>query len=316
MSLQETSVLMQFSAGLPGQSRKDKRTTAEVKAEKNLGANSGKWIKELYPAEALADVKKLQNEARAYHETVTFPFGGSVDADGDDQGKRKVGLPSVGILPAPLIKEYGDKMREFAGRQEVLVEKFLSQGQAWVDWAVQEHNGTFDPSNYPGCSADFGRVVLDMPTWREKMKRKFYLFNAPLPVPNAEQFTSAVSALLGVDVESVNLRVRDAALEAQKELLRRMIDPVKKMVEKLTQDPKPGKEDVIFRDTLIGNIRDMAALVPKMNLGGDPMIDGFAKEMEALTRYSPDALRESKETRKEAAEKAADVLKRLEGYGF
>lgn len=286
--LAEKAVLMRLSIGLPGENRQDKPLSDAVKSEHRLGAAAGKWVKQLYPPEALEPIKKLDNEARAYFDSVTLPF---------DKG--------IGILPAGLIVECGDKMREFAGRRAVLVtDHFLAKFDSWVDWARAEHNGTFDPELY-----DY-----------QKASESFYFKTCPLPVPDSGHFASTVSSLLGLDAESVNVRVADAVTEAQRELMRRMIDPVKAMAAKLTEQPKLDKatglpkDDIVFRDSLVGNVKEIVALAPKLNIAGDPAIDSFVKEMEALTVYSPKDLREDKGLRSAAAETAAAVLKRLEGY--
>jgi hypothetical protein len=287
--LAERAVLMRLSIGLPGENRQDKPLTESVKGEHGLGAGSGKWIKQLYPTEALACIKKLDNEARAYHAAVTLPF---------DAG--------IGILPAALIKEHADRMRQYAGMRAALVEShFLAKYQDWVDWARKEHNGTFDGSLYPGVDA---------------LREKFYFKTEPLPVPDAQHFQGTLSSLLGVDAESVNIRVQDAMVEAQRELMARLIAPVKAMADKLSEAPKVDvktgqpKDDIVFRDTLVGNVQQIAELALKLNIFGDANIDKFCAEMAALTRYTPKVLREDKATRAEAAAKAADLFRRLDGY--
>ncbi len=307
--LAERAVLMRFSAGLPGKHRGDKKTTAEVKAEKNLGKDSGKWVKDLYPEHALKALSQKQGEARAYHDSVTLPFGVKGDDAGDDS--KTPAIAGIGILPAALIMEYGDKMRVFRDEVQSLLESgFLANPEQWISWARQEHNGTFDPANYPGCSAD----AFDADKFREVMRKKVYLRTEPLPVPDAEHFSAMVGSLLGTDVESVNIRVRDSATEAARELMRRLTEPVRAMAVKLAEAPKEGKDCPIFRDTLVGNIQDIAKLAPVLNLTGDAQIDAFTKEVEALTRYSPDVLRSDEFTRKEAARKADEIAKRMSSY--
>lgn len=332
--LQQNSVLYRFSAGCPGKSRKDRRTTEEVKVEKALGANAGKWVADLYPPGAMQAIESKQDEARSYHEFVTFPFGvKGEDPDASENGdtavdgkKAKVkGKAIAGILPACLIMEYGDKMRQFKGEMEVLVAEFLKDPQQWVDWAMKEHNGTFEPKNYPGCTRDkvTGAITFDPEVYRKKMAAKFYLTWEPLPVPDSQHFTAEVSALLGQDAKSVDLRIADAQTEAKRELLRRILEPVAAMAAKLVEEPKKDKktglpkEDIIFRDTLITNISDIVKMVPKMNLSGDPGVERLAADVEAnLTRYTAKTLREDKAIRKQVADSAADLVKRLSGYSL
>lgn len=297
--LAERACLMRLSIGCPGEQRQDPDLTADVKSEHKLGTQSGRWVKSLYPPEALKGIKKLDNEARAYHAAVTLPF---------DAG--------IGILPAALIMEYGDRIRHFKGMRDNLVEnEFLKDPQKWIDWAIASHNGTFDPSQYPGmrCLPD-GECVLDADEFRRVMREKFSFRCEPLPVPDAAHFEGTLSSLLGVDAEGVNVRVQDAMQEGMRELMKRLIEPVQAMASKLSEQPKSGKDDVIFRDSLIGNVKEIAELAPKLNISGDPQIDAFAKEMAALASYAPDKLRKDKTTRSQAAKAASDMLDKLSGY--
>jgi len=311
-TLAEKSVLMRFSAGLPGSSRKDARTTREIQSEKKLSADSGKYVKNLWPEDALKAVKQKQGEARAYHDKVTLPFGCKSDDDGVDA------ISGVGILPAALIAEYGDKMRQFKGQFDNLVETtFLADPRKWVDWAMNAHNGTFDAKNYPGCQVDASGVVqFDAEQFRTAMRKRFYLRTEPLPVPNASHFEESIRLMLGQDAESVDLRLADAEAEARREVLRRLIEPVRAMATKLAEQPKDGKESPIFRDSLVENLKDIAALAPALNITGDKDIDAMAKQVGALAQVDAEALRKSDETRKCTAEDAQALLKKLEGYKF
>lgn len=300
VSLKERAVLMRFSAGLPGEQRQDTGITEDVKRDKNLGNRSGKWEKFLYPPEALQAIKAKQNEARQYHNAVTLPF---------DTG--------IGILPAALIKEYGDRMRQFKGEVENLVEStFLADPQKWIDWACKNHNGTFDPSNYPGCHKGvIARVGYTGDAWivnRDEfcaaMRPKFYFRSEPLPVPDADHFCNTVASLLGTDLESVNLRVRDAALEAQRELMSRILKPVKHMATTL------GKENPRIYDTLIGNVAEIVKLAPALNLADDPELAEVVKECQKLTEYNPEVLRGSPAIREDARATAQAMVDKLQGY--
>ncbi len=289
--LAERAVLMRMSAGMPGKHRKDRELSDQVKTDKGLGAHAGGWIKNKFPDWALQPLEKLVNEARAYHGAVTLPF---------DNG--------IGILPAALIVEYGDRMRDFAGQFANLKEShFRAKYPEMVEWAKREHNGTFDASDYPEV---------------EEVMKSFYFKTEPLPVPDAAHFENTVKSLMGVDTEAVTIRVQDAMQEAQKELMRRLIEPVRAMAEKLAEPiiQKPNKKGVIvdkqpvFRDSLIGNLQEIAKLAPKLNIAGDPAIDAFVTEIDALARVPLDHLRESNVTRSATAVAAKAVLAKLEGY--
>lgn len=310
-TLADNSVLMQLSMGLAPKHRKDKAVTAEVSTQKGLAPGAGRWIKDLWPDGAMAPIQKKQGEARAYHDMVTLPFGRRAEEDGE----APAAIAGVGILPKAVIVDYAQKMTLFKAEVEKLVEDFIASPKRWIDWAQSAHNGTFEPSDYPGCSRlSTGEVVLDEAVFKAKMRRRFYLRWDILPVPQAEHFTASVAQILGSDADSVNLRVADAEAEARRELMRRLIEPVKAMAAKLAEQPKAGKDDIIFRDSLVGNVQDIVGLAPKLNITGDPEIDKMVGEVEKLTRYTPDTLRADKTTRAEAAKAAAETLKRLSGY--
>jgi hypothetical protein len=281
--LAERAILTQFSAGMPGEGHTDPRFSDEVKKEKHLGKKSGRWVKAKYPEWALKPIKQLVTRARAYHDAVTLPFN-----------------KGVGILPAALILEYGDRMRQFRSQFENLSRThFRERYPEMVEWAKAEHNGTFDQNDYPPV---------------DEVMEAFYFRQEPVPVPDASHFEGVVKSLLGLDADSVNLRVQDAMVEAQRELMRRLIEPVKAMATRLAEEPKEGKKSPRFNETLVGNLLEIVHLAPKLNIAGDPAIDGFVKDIEALTIFEPETLRKSPDIRKAMATDAAAVLKRLEGY--
>lgn len=298
--LGENAVLMRLSISLPGEQRHDAALTNEVQNQNHLGAKSGKWIKNLYPLEALKALKTLDAEARMYHSAVTLPY---------DQG--------IGILPNLLIPEYSAKMTELVQRRQFLRDEFLRDPQRWIDWAVKEHNGTFDPDFYPGCrkevDASGERWTIDAEEFRKVMEPKFAFDTLPLPVPGSDHFSKTVADLLGVSTEKIDMRVRDAKEEARVEIMKRLIAPVAAMAKKLVEVPK-GDKDIIFRDTLIGNIQDIARIAPALNLSGDAQIAAFVREVEALATYTPKDLRDDKAKRAEAAAKADALAKRMAAY--
>lgn len=288
-TMSERAVLMRFSAGVPGEEREDHRVSNEIKRDKGLSADAGKWEKRLWPVNALASVKSKINEARKYHNSQTIPF---------DTG--------TGILPASRVIAYNAKMNEYTEQIKVLAESdFLSRGQEWIDWAKSAHNGTFEPDNYPGCKAD---GTFDLDEFKTVMRRKFYVRGNMMPVPHSSHYQSTVALVLGQDTDSIDQRVNEAAKEAQQNLLDRLIAPVQHMARKLSED-KPR-----IYETLIGNISEIAEIASDLNVTGNPEIDSFVAEVKTLAKFSTEELRTSSHTRKEAQAAAQATLARLSGY--
>lgn len=278
-TLAKRAVLMRLCIGLPGEFRQDKEFTGEVQQEHKLGTKAGKWVKSLYPPDALESVKKTDNAARAYHNAITLPF---------DQG--------IGILPAALIVEYTERMRKFRGERQALVEStFIAKYDEFIAWARLNHNGTFDASLYPPV---------------DEIRQKFYFRTEPLPVPDSNHFETSVKDLIGLDADSVNVRIEDATKEGQRELLKRMIEPVKQMADVLAKE-KPR----IF-DTMVEHLVEIAQLAPKMNLTDDPQINAFAKEIAALGAVQTNTLRNHPSQRNLKAQQAQALMRRLSGYNI
>lgn len=283
MKLSQKAVLMRLSLGKPGDEKTDRDFTQEVQEENQLGKDAGKWKKNLYPKEALAPIASLDSKISAYFRSVTVPF---------DRG--------IGILPAALIVEFGDRMRQFKGEREALIEShFIANYQKWVDWARTALNGTFDEALYPGP---------------DQTRKEFKLSVDPVPVPESAHFETTVASLLGLDTLSVDARVKSATEEGQRVVLQRILVPVKHMVDTLAKEASGDKPRIYA--TLTGNIKAICDIAPKLNLMGDPALDKLVSEVRELCDYDVDDLRKDAKTRDSARTEAEAVLRKLQGYNL
>ena len=277
MNLQEQAVLARFGSGLPGENRLDKVLTSEVKTDKGLGHDAGRWTKQLYPKNALEKVKQIVGQAREEYYRLTLPW--------DDSGER--------ILPTTTYLEFQAAMRGFRREFEAARDEFLAKFDDWVAWAKVEHNGSFNPLNYNLAKAT-----------------KAFKWDVGLkPIPEGGDFRVSLQA---ADVEimkrDLDERMQENLSQAQAELWERLATPVRKMVERLS-DP-----DATFRDTLVTNLSDIVALVPKLNLTGDTKLEDFARECnDKLLQHSAETLRERPAARQATAKDADEILRRLEG---
>jgi hypothetical protein len=279
MRIEEKAVLVKFSVSMPGKARKDKVLTASVKAKENLGADAGKWLKQLWPDIALEPLEKVANEARTYHYDHTLPWG--------DDGFR--------ILPTLAHTEYTNTMRKFRHEFEEQTENhFLARYEEWVEWARQQHNGTFNADNY--------KV--------DKLRKAFGMSAEFTPIPCASDFRVALSdEELAAMTASLDSRVADAVKDAHAELWQRLVAPLQAMADKL-RDPK-----AIFRDSLVGNLAEITKLIPMLNIQNDENLSTFAAEVETtLATLKPQELREDTKARDEAQRKAAEMLAKMQAY--
>lgn len=288
-TIHDKALLVRLSISMPGNTRKDRTITDEVTALHKLTGNAGRWLKLLYPEEAFAPIMKLATAAREWSDKHSLPWA--------ENGVR--------ILPTAAHGEYTREMRRFRSDFEALAEShFLGRLCEWEAQARAMHNGTFRAEEYLPASV---------------LRGKFGLRVTVDPVPHSDDFRCSVD---DADRAALDARVSDAVAEAQKELWSRLHAPLAHMAEtlKATRTIKKGKRagevaDMTFKDSLVTNLADIAALIPSLNLTGDPQLSAFAADVQAqLSALNPQALRDDQKVRAEAQAKAQAILDRMAGY--
>ncbi len=101
------------------------------------------------------------------------------------------------------------------------------------------------------------------------------------------------------------------------DLYRRLGDAVERVSERLREDGE-GKP-LVFRDSMIGNIRDLVDIVPRLNIFGDDELARLCGQVkEKIAGVEPDALRPSKSfdpVARARVKRDADALaERFAGY--
>jgi hypothetical protein len=85
------------------------------------------------------------------------------------------------------------------------------------------------------------------------------------------------------------------------------------MAERLDGYDPANPNDQPFRDSLVENVRDMAGIIPAMNITGDSRLDDIARQIGMkLSVTSADELRKDDGKRAEVADAATEVLGDLE----
>lgn len=260
----------------------DKRVTAETNARHNAAADAGRYNKALLSKEAIADVLRVENSARAEHYARTLPWR--------DDGAR--------ILSAAGYLDYADKMRGLRAEFDSAVESFVAGYPDFVEAARARLNGMFDPADYPGPDDIRGR----------------FRFSVDIsPVPDAADFRVAIGDAQAAAVRADLERRSDEALQAaMRDAWQRVADATGRMVERL-RAYQPGadgkKAEGVFRDSLVENVRELAGLLPTLNIAGSPDLARMAERLQAdLCEADADQLRESDNMREKTADAAAAIL--------
>lgn len=252
-----------------GNTRQDPKITEETKQAHNLTGKVGKWTKFLIPPKALEGISKARTAAYLEHSRLTLPWGSG-----------------SGILGATGREQYERRMEVQRNRWNTQVEQFLAEYESkWILAAREMHKETFDASVYP--------------TLRDA-RAKFRFVISIFPMPQAEHFGEALRPFYGEQCErEVNKRVG----EAMTSMWDRILDPIRKMSERLAQP------DAIFRDSLVENVREIVEVTPTLNVTNDRRINEVIQQIGTqLASLDPEKLRTDKVARSTAASAANNIL--------
>ena len=259
----------------------DKKVTTSVSELYHAGEHSGRFNKQLIAREALQDIRDIVREARDFNEKNTLPW--------DQIGGR--------LLTTESYFDYVAAMDRYKMAFEDAVDKFISSGvyQKYREEAVQRLAGMFKDKDYPTM----------------KELRKKYAFTVVMtPVPASGDIRVELDP---GEIENIKIKLEDRLARttkaAMKDLWSRLYEVVQSMAERLS-----GKKQKIY-DTLVHNITDVCALLPKLNFTNDiELAEMNEKILDKLTMFSPDQLRKDDNARTQTAVEARRLLKNLRDY--
>lgn len=176
------------------------------------------------------------------------------------------------LLPSARTIEHSSLMADYAARRQSLVAQFLADYEAEAAAAPARLGGLYVASHWPT---------------RATVEAKFGFATRYLPVPDEGQWAEWMA---------------EAATAAQDDLTERLREAITKVATKLA-DPK-----AIFRDSLVGNLAELLALVPDLNIAADPTIAALAAQAGELIAHDADTLREDPIARADVAGKAQSLL--------
>lgn len=238
------------------------------------------YKKILVKPEAINEVKAVRSRARAYHFAKTMPWV--------DGGTR--------ILPSVFYKEYSEKMHEFRSEYEAAVAKFCRQYSALKGEARKRLGSVFKDEDYPSEAAIRSKFSWDM---------------KPFSIPMSSDWR--VEGLSAKENSDIKKQIDDAVGAALENAAKDLVGRLMKVVKNLSTTMKEAKPT--FRDSIIGNIKEMIEQVREMNVVGNTKVEAIVKEVEAtLSKVNPEELREDKKKRKAVADDADAILKKMAGY--
>jgi hypothetical protein len=287
MQLTDKAMLVRVAVTQWTARKHDKNISAEIAESHGATIDAGRYNKALIAKEALATILSAANAARGFHYVNSLPW--------QDDGYR--------ILPAANYLTYTREMSGLRDRFDAAVRAFLANYESYVDDARRRLNGMFKDTDYPVAA---------------EIARKFTFDVGIMPMPDAADFRVNVAAdelsRIKADIET---RTNAAVAGAVRDLWQRIHDCVAHISERLGAY-KIGADDKVsnpFRDSLVGNMRDLVELLPRLNVTGDADLAGMTDRLQAtLCRYDADTLRNSPVAQEETKAAADKILADMEAF--
>jgi hypothetical protein len=268
-------------------SKHDKKVSEEVAVAHQSDVSMGRFQKRLVAKEALEKLRGITSAARHEHYNRTLPW--------QDGGSR--------ILSSKGYFDYSEKMREYSAQWDTAVAEFIADYPNMVQDARRRLNGLFKDEDYPTV---------------QRMKRKFSFKFDVLPMPTAKDFRVELGDEETARVRSeIEQSVNESIRAAMADVWARLHEVVTRMQERLTvySVDKDGAVSHAFRDSIVGNIRELLDTLPTLNITEDNNLTEIAQQIEQeLCAHTPDELREDEAARKQTAEAAEQILTSMEAY--
>jgi hypothetical protein len=277
----EKAMLAKLKISRWAASKHDKKISADVAAQHGADPTMGRYSKRLVAKERLEEIAQIATRARHHHYEQTLPWL--------DEGSR--------ILPAANYFDYMQRQNAFAADFEQAVTEFARAYPAVVDEARRSLNGLFDPNDYPPA---------------DQISAKFTMRVDVDPMPTAEDFRVALSEDENARIrEGIQGRLDEAVQGAINDVWHRVHDVVAHMVERLRgyEVDSGGKAKGVFRDSLVGNIRTLSDLLPKLNITQSNALEDMRQRLvDELCSVDAPTLREDPVIRATIAENAEKIL--------
>ena len=265
----------------------DREASNHVAVHHDASVSAGRYNKRLLPKAAFAALTATVSACRTAHYEQTLPW--------DDQGSR--------LLTVANYEHYTGLMDGFRERVVRQRARFIEDYDDYVDQARLDLGKLFRIEDYPS---------------REALQGKFSVRYRITPVQDAEQF---MAKLATDDVDRVRRdieqQIEERLHDAVGDLYRRLGEAVERVSERLQEDQN-GKP-LVFRDTMIANIRNLVDIVPRLNIFSDDDLARLCEQVkDKIASVEPDALRPSKTfdpvARARVKHDADELMEKFAGY--
>ena len=147
----------------------------------------------------------------------------------------------------------------------------------------------------------------------DELRAKFGIEIRYMPVPTTGDFRVGIS---DDDKASLQQQLDDAGVNANKHVIKSMIEPMERAIAKLSVPI--GNDGSVFRDTLVDNLVEVTERMNKINLSDDAVIQGSIDNLrDLISSYSSeqgkDLLRSNQTSREKAVNDIDSLCKQMSG---
>lgn len=284
--LEKTAMLVKLNRHKFNHNAFDKELSAKLQKDmKAKGKNVIRVNKTIIGKEAIKPWSQVLNEAGKYFYQITIPW--------DDKSWR--------LLPVVKYKEFVKKFREFQNRFQTAVDAFILNLDNHIKEGMAELGSAARPEDY-----------LDKQAAREQFLLKVEYETLKAGSDFRAQVTDEERKEIAAAIEAQNVA---KFAKAQESVFQRVHTVAAKLSEKMKEAAPKGKKTPEFRDSIIGNIKDLVDILPSLNVADDANLDKLKAELELdLASLDPEDLRECDRLRKDVAKKADDIADKAAAF--
>ena len=270
------AMLVNLSISSWSASKYDRKVTQEVNQSHGAASTAGRYNKSLMPddAESYQKLSKFIASVRAdLHYKQTLPWS--------DTGWR--------LLPIKNYQTYTDAIRKAQHEFDSLRDTFIAEYPTLRENARTKLNGMYREADYPRYIGDRYSMAVEY---------------SPVPAGTDFRVTLAdeeIATIAARTEERVKSAFQDA-MTGPKGAVPRLYEIVANIQAKLS-DPK-----AIFRDSLIGNARELCDILTRLNLTDDSTLESLRRQTEILAASDPQTLRDNPDVRVSTANEAQSIL--------
>lgn len=286
--LKNKALLVKLYRKKISRNKTDKKLSEYVTQEKQVKkAGMVRVQKTLFPKDITDKYQKVITDCGKYFYRVTTPW--------DDKGYR--------LLSIEMYKTFTKEIKKYTTQFRNAVEGFAEHLQSSIDEMKAELGEAFELEDYKDLFNSDGTVNRDY---------ILSLFNLDVEYNNVTDADDIRASLTEEDreilAEHITKNNNEKFTKSMEHVAYQLFDAVKAIHTRLSN------QENIFRDSLIGNLEELCDILPALNIAGDQNLNDLAAEARnMLCTWAPQTLRDEPEKRKEVADKAAEIIGKMQG---